>query len=315
MRMIIFIASELRSGSTLLDHLLSNHKDAFTVGELSNLEYYLAKSNVGPGTTRNWICRCGEDFSSCEFWSSIAKRYRSNSGQRLKEISSCAKVYPRNFKLISKMPIEFVYRQRNLHEGLLAYNNLYSANTDSAQNIVELYSHIFEKTGQKIIVDSSKKPEQLYAIKNALPNDIDLRVIHIVRDGRAVAYSTCKRALESNKEVSFSKAAIRWAITNLLIRNLEQYFKANEFIRIKHEDLCENTEKTIADICGKFEIEYDQGMAEISSSNNHNVGGTPRDFREGTKIQLDERWKRKIKLKDRILFLVVAWIPNKIFGY
>ena len=60
---LIYIVSNGRSGSTLLDMLLGNHSNCFTTGEFQMLPADLM-FNTQP-------CGCGSSISSCEFWTKI----------------------------------------------------------------------------------------------------------------------------------------------------------------------------------------------------------------------------------------------------
>jgi hypothetical protein len=59
-----------------------------------------------------------------------------------------------------------------------------------AEILRSLYSAIAQVSGG-VIVDSSKTPSYLFLLQRV--EGIDLRLLHLVRDSRGVAYSTLKR--------------------------------------------------------------------------------------------------------------------------
>src|SRR5206468_10691536 len=69
---IIYIMSDNRSGSTLLENILSKSDECFSVGELAMLKGHLLKT--GPGANWNWNCSCGQAFNECPFWLAIIKK-------------------------------------------------------------------------------------------------------------------------------------------------------------------------------------------------------------------------------------------------
>src|SRR5689334_5320337 len=66
---IIYIMADNRSGSTLLENILSKSDECFSVGELAMLKGHLLKE--GHGENWNWKCSCGQPLDKCIFWSPI----------------------------------------------------------------------------------------------------------------------------------------------------------------------------------------------------------------------------------------------------
>ena len=67
--LVIYIISDKRSGSTLLDYLLSCHPDVTPLGELRLLFGHYHK--IRAGARWNWNCSCGQPVASCGFWTKI----------------------------------------------------------------------------------------------------------------------------------------------------------------------------------------------------------------------------------------------------
>ena len=75
---VIFIASEGRSGSTLLDFLIGSHSDVVSGGELIDLQ--------SRGSTRKdgaEQCTCGASITVCEHWRAVNAELRSSTGQSI----------------------------------------------------------------------------------------------------------------------------------------------------------------------------------------------------------------------------------------
>ena len=65
---VVYISSDDRSGSTMLELLLANHSKIFVVGELHNLPAYAYHDRSFYNPPHNLRCMCGECFDLCTFW-------------------------------------------------------------------------------------------------------------------------------------------------------------------------------------------------------------------------------------------------------
>jgi len=86
---LIYIASDARSGSTLIDYLLSNHNQVESVGELSLLNDYINKRGLA-SARHNWVCSCRRTLETCQLWSSVLKRYESVEKVPLSRVETSA---------------------------------------------------------------------------------------------------------------------------------------------------------------------------------------------------------------------------------
>jgi len=66
-RTIIYISGEGKSGTTLLDVMLGNQKDAFSSGELM---FFAQK-----GIENREYCACGYPVPDCEIWSKVISEW------------------------------------------------------------------------------------------------------------------------------------------------------------------------------------------------------------------------------------------------
>jgi len=167
------------------------------------------------------------------------------------------------------------------------------------------------------VVDSSKRAAHLLALIEARPEDVNLKVIHLVRDGRAVLYSKMKRSEEFGLSFRPLSAVRGWVYNNLQIGSLRKLLPGRESIRIRYEDLCQDTESVIRRVCQQLEITYDPAMVRISDQERHSVGGSPHRFKwkESTPIRLDERWKGNLPGPCQWLYWPVAGWLHKFYGY
>ena len=153
---VLYVAGYSRCGSTLLSRMLGALPDFLAVGEASAHFFRFSESLNAP-------CGCGLAVEFVHFWRGMA----FPSGAPL--------AHARLFRFRNLPLLEF-YRRRNKQdtERLL-------------ESMSNLYRILAEKTSAQVIVDSSKTP--LHAQLLSWIPDIDLSIIHLVRDPRGVVNS------------------------------------------------------------------------------------------------------------------------------
>lgn len=276
---IIYIALEVRSGSTLVDHLLSNHPEISSIGEIRNIYSFLHHGRDGSGV--GWNCTCGQDLDNCPVWSRSREIYQQLTGSlfggtNLKiGYSQRSRLYHLWMLLAIFIPLPSwkkwllskAYQvDKILHVGL---------------ETLDITRSFAQSVENSILVDSSKRASQLYAILQANTDAEDIKVVHLVRDGRAVIYSKITRAeqfQDSGEKFELFSAIRAWVYNNLKIQAVMRLLPAQNSIRIRYEDLCRDPEKIIQQICSQREIPLDGRMVRISGEEKHNIGGSPHRF-------------------------------------
>ena len=309
---LIYIASDERSGSTLLDHIIGNHDDIICVGELMFFNDYLNQKGIG--STSKWVCRCGMTLECCPFWSNVIESCRLKENHEISDLETI--IYKRRnttYKdafltlLISYLPTKW---KKPLLKKILKINE----NKNAAYNCYKLLDHVCSVENKKIVIDSSKYPSQLSGLINYKRSDYNIKVIHLIRDGRSVAISKIKRKKELfGENLTFTRALLGWLLINLKISNIKDLLPPQDYILVRYEDLCVKTEQTIAEICDHFDISYDSKILEFSEKKKHNIAGSQHKFDQSTRIQLDEKWKSSLSASRNFLYSMICYIlANKV---
>ena len=169
---VLFIGGWGRSGSTLVERLLAEMPDVVGAGEVTHL-WRRALADNQP-------CACGAAFDACPFWISVGKvAFDGWDNVDADEILALARRVDRT-RYVPRLALPTRVTRRR--EDLLRYGDLYR----------RIYAAIAEVTGARVIVDSGKHASQAFALRHH--PGIDLRVLHLVRDGRGVAYSWSKES-------------------------------------------------------------------------------------------------------------------------
>ncbi|CAK8722779.1 hypothetical protein KKHLCK_12045 [Candidatus Electrothrix laxa] len=319
MKKIIYIVSDVRSGSSMLDNMISNHPEASTVGELHQLYTHIHYPNTMP-----WgdMCTCQEHLTECHVWRKVFNNYQKQYGVRYDELDARVPLKYRSIFYHMLMILAFFTPIKKIRAKLLC--KLYRQKEIKAvgKTCYKLFRIFMTVNNVEIVIDSSKTTRNLHALILAKPDDIELKVIHIIRDGRAVLFSKIKRLNEKSQrmgtviKIASPKLVLSWAYANLQIKMYETLTGSSNFITIKYEDLINETENILLKISEISEISYNEKMIKLSGQDKHNIGGTPHRFtwHEGTKITSDDRWKTALSKKNKFIYCIFGAIFHKLLG-
>ena len=287
---VIYVMSDVRSGSTLLENILSKTEETVSVGELALLKNHLLRT--GPGARWNWACSCGLPPLNCPFWSRVMERMPVSDA---------------NFNTA----VRWNYRSKKMVVGSLfsafikkkfGELNAEKLNRNTIATNFSLYRNIFTITGKKFIVDSSKDPVQAYLTYLNKPPDIDVKIINLKRDLRAIAASKSKWSVANSKK---KKSLGRWLTNSLFYKKIcivvTQLANAEDVISLSYENLATHTQQqldAIVKVCGLQPYRAPEYMAV---ENDHTIAGTPQRFSKRP-IVYDASWKAVYKQKPLLSF-------------
>jgi hypothetical protein len=180
---------------------------------------------------------------------------------------------------------------------------------DAAKNDWVIVETVSKVVGTPVIIDSSKRAEQLKLLYLRKSNHF--KTIFLIRDGRGVTYSRMQRA-----DISARDAALRWVQYNIKSMLLQVSIPKEKKITVRYEDLCQNPDRELGRICDFVGLPFDERMLTLVKSDKHNISGSPHRFdHTEDRIRLDERWKYSLAPKDLAEFDRIAGILNRLLGY
>ena len=299
---VISIAGSDRSGSTLLDTILGTVEGFVSTGELR----YLWER----GVLESRRCGCGRPIPECEVWGPVLAAMAGH------DAVPDAATMVRRLELL-----------RTRYAPLAMVPLLRARYVRRIQPIVDVYAHLLptirEITGSRVIVDSSKRP--LYTFMLSRVPGVELTVVHVVRDPRAVAHSRSryKRQLDTAESRGMTqerplRSAISWAMWNVGVRSLSG--RLPRYVVVRYEDLIAEPEATIRRIIGVADAgdaatPFIDG-ATVTLQPNHIVSGNPSRFRTGeVELRLDAAWERDMRARDRRLVTAVTMPLLGRYGY
>ncbi|HRD62585.1 MAG TPA: sulfotransferase, partial [Nocardioides sp.] len=162
---VVYLGGFGRSGSTLVERVLGEADGWVNIGELVDLARYVAPEDE--------LCGCGERFSACPVWTRVGElAFKGWTPDVLDRLTSLHRA---------------AARQRHLPALLSSRRTPSPALVDLRTAYTRIYKAVAEVTGSRVIVDASKGPAFGQALAGA--PGIDLRMLNVVRDPRAVAWS------------------------------------------------------------------------------------------------------------------------------
>lgn len=284
---ILYIGGATRSGSTLTEMILGNNLGYFSVGEVRYFWEHVQHGNIR--------CGCGNLLVHCAFWGPIIDQLKKD-GVDFEKMSSLAKKLDctRNLPWLST-PLSYMQKSEAVY---------------FVSNLTRLYNLIHSDVGDKVIIDSSKLPSHIYLLRQ-VPN-VELQILHLVRDGRAVAYSWNKRRKKDLAVASDTKlmpkrsmiwATSAWAFENYFVATFKNKL---DYARMRYEDFTTAPSEELKRIQTKLklptiEINFSENNY-LNLTSNHSVNGNPLRFdSKPIKIVADSEWKQKMPKSTQIL--------------
>lgn len=278
-----------RSGTTLVEGLMAARPGFFAVGEM----VYLWER----GLRANERCSCGANFNDCPFWTAaLADAFGDTLDQWLPRLAGA-------------------------HRGFMG--RVGARHGDTQRNAVleaqrRVYASAAKLSGAAVIIDSSKFP----AYGNALlaAPDLDVRVVHVVRDSRAVAHSwqRRKRRTEVDDANAFMpvfavrKIAIDWVRMNRESGSLQR--AAIHGVRLRYEDLACSSNVVSQSLDGLGLEPMDNPAKPFGER--HSVSGNPsRLDTTPTTVRIDDAWVTEMPRRSRaaVTALTAPWLVR--YGY
>ncbi len=293
---VLYIVGDGRSGSTLLNIALGNHPDAVAVGELCNTQRHLSGQD-------NW-CSCGVHARDCGFWDSVRA------------------------KLAGLQPD--VELQSRLESSLAALQWPWCRDSDS--EAVRQYLHstfdvlkaVQTTSGKSLVVDASKLPGRAMAL--AMMPNVDLYVVQLVRDVRALVWSRSKswnrdlrRGIEGDVPAKSSpRVCFDWLKANLLSSHVRSQLPSDRSICVRYEDFVTNSRPVLQRIGEMLQMDYGDVASALEDrrplKRGHIASGNRMRMDEVT-LKPDFTWTHHLPNRSRALTWALTSFQLRRFGY
>ena len=292
---VVYVAGSGRSGSTVLANILGQHEGFFAVGEL---RYVWER-----GVLENCVCGCQRRFRDCPVWSQVVRRLLGDPGEAALRslIRARDRALPPSRLPVAASPWGRPLLRRRAHGYL--------------DVLARLYRTIVEVSGCRVLVDSSKSPTYGYLLQ--LVPGVDLHVVHLVRDARAVAYSMRRPRVELATTAP-ALSAYHWDASNALA---EALLRRARYRSVRYDDFVARPQATVAAILGTLGEAPPGpspfvGERAVALRPTHCIGGNPSRFVTGrVELRPDDEWRTRMRRVDRGVVELVCWPLLARYGY
>lgn len=294
---LVYILGAGRCGSTLLDMVLGANPDICSTGELRTL------SAISRGVPQP--CSCGDDVSTCVFWTKV----RSDVEQQ----------FP-----LAKLEAGRKYEStRSLPRTTLLLGIPGTSVDQYARRLAVLLRAIATQSGKPVVVDSSKHTGRGLILWRTRASGVDVRYIHMVRDGRALIWSKFRVADGQGlgltpPEKNAADLSVWWLVSNIL-SGLLFMFRRDRYLRVRYEDLMADPEGTLRQVGQFVGVDLTDVISAVREQRplavGHVVGGNRTRFNRTLVLRPDTEWQQNLRKEDERTFWGIAgWLARR-YGY
>jgi len=294
---ILYIAGAGRSGSTLLERILGQIDGVVNIGELRHVWHR------SPTAQR---CGCGEILGECTFWKEVMAQTEFSLTTEGFAGLSAAQHQMNRLRYVPGV------LKKPLGDDKYIRNQIIYTGT-----VHKIYAAIHDLTGCHTIVDASKDIPTLNLLREM--TDLRLRVLHLVRDSRAVAYSWTREKKQAHHvgEIGYMdrhsphRSALEWIYRNQLTEMACD--RVDGYIRVRYEELIADPLEVIGRVAhfiglSEPDLRFINGVEVQFSKENHALVGNPMRFQKGAvKLKVDNAWQHELKKTDKAIVTALTW--------
>ncbi|MFC4008325.1 sulfotransferase [Nonomuraea purpurea] len=243
------------------------------------------------------LCGCGTAFPACAFWRQVGER----------AFGGWSRGHARRI-LALRHKVDRTRRITHIaHRDLAEYT--------------QAYKLVYEAADTPVVIDSSKHASLACCL---LAGGVDLRIVHVVRDPRAVAHSwgkTVPRPEDGRPMTRWGPArtAIHWAAQNAAMELLPG--RGGRVIRVRYEDLLDAPVDTFAALLGQLGLAAGPDFPFLEGHTawlgpSHTVSGNPMRFHVGrVELRRDDSWVPGLPEGHRRLVNALTLPLRARYGY
>lgn len=299
MARVLYLGGLGRSGTTLVERLLGELPSVCALGEI----VHLWQRDI----LDDERCGCGARFSACTFWKRVGERaFGGWSEVDVARVHALRDAVERT---------RHIPRLTKPSPEVLEYAGFYT----------RVYRAAADVSGAAVVVDSSKHSALAHVLRWA--GDIDLRVVHVVRDARGVAYSWTKTVSRPETDgtdemtrYSPSRSALLWNAHNAAFGLLAR--RGVPVHRVRYEQFLADPRAALTDLAAYAGVpvtDADLGFVGDGHADlgvGHSAAGNPMRFTVGRlALRRDDAWTVALPPRQRRLVGAVCAPMLRAYGY
>jgi hypothetical protein len=266
------------------------------------------------GLLENQLCGCGSPFRECPFWRAVGEEaFGGWDTLDADDLVALDRVLDRH-RYIPLLVAPWL--SRNFEKRLTHY----------VENLGRLYGAIDRVTHGACIVDSTKDAPFAFLLR-CVPG-LDLRIVHLVRDSRGVAFSWTKhiRKPEDVEAERFMnryhpvEMGLRWVAYNVCFHLLGRLgvprvmTRYEELVAAPRDEL-QRIAALLDDAVDGESFDFLNGQS-VELGIHHTISGNPMRFQRGTiALTVDDEWKKRLGPVQRGLVSIFTFPLLLRYGY
>jgi hypothetical protein len=249
------------------------------------------------GLAENRRCGCGTPLRACPFWRQVlSEAFGSLTDERVAALDAASRRFRTRHLGALLLPGAAGRYGRDLHW----YRD----------DLLRLYRAVLAVSGAQVVVDSSKYPAYLFCLRQ-IP-ELDIRVAHVIRDPRAVAYSWQRDRPDPDApgdgrmpRMNPAVTGLYWSVWNAATERIA-HDGGLPRLAVRYEDLVARPHDTVTRL---LELAGTDATAPLTEAGalaapqpHHLVSGNPIRLSQGELvITADEAWRTEMRARDRRL--------------
>jgi hypothetical protein len=293
-----FVVCPSYHGATVLAFLLNKHPLLSCLGDTL------------PWTDLNQSCSCGARVSDCDFWQEVRRRAGAD---RWRGEAQILPLLPRVFAApVLNRPVTRALIGASLLFGSTVRRLAPRAAAEFTSAYRDFYAAIRDLHQTRHVIDGSKSVGKVLALTALSDAGRRARVVHLVRDPRGYAWSLRSRGAAP---ADIGAAGREWRRRHRDIQRLLGHSRRFDYLTVRYEDLCLDSDRTLARIFGLFDVDpLPIGELTDNVRKNHLIGNRMLKNFDG-RLRLDQRWRQALMSAEQDAVMRAATPLAAAYGY
>lgn len=279
MNNFVFVICPSFHGATLLSCLLNNHSAITSMGDTIPRLVFIENDAE---------CSCGERINSCEFWENVINEVNPDKTYRdgcLIPFYPVLTANPKVNETVCKAIDHLAYRF-----GI----NIWRVFAKPCLKYIDDYTHycsyICNLQNTQLFIGGQKNMLQVRIIMTFLRPEQRVKIIHLIRNPKAVYYSHFKR----NADISLETFCRNWNSYHQKASRFKDLVGKSNYSLIRYEDLSTSPEETMDNLQDFLGVKKEALITpNLLFRKKHIIGNTMLKSFNG-EIILDNAWKNKL---------------------
>jgi hypothetical protein len=288
------------SGATLFTILLNRHSQIVSNGE----SMFFSDQD-----THRYDCSCGRFVDECDFYRQATNHmWVASAGGWDKSLFVQVPTFSRN-RILRSFFQSWRFEGKLRNHVINAIPEYRTIRDRFLQAQLKFFANARRLAGAPIYLDGTKSVRRAQMFARHIPHD--MKVLHLVRDGRAfcVSYQKYERS-----QPTLNQAANAWLSYIAQIDQFTAAFPLVPVLTTRYEDLCRSTAETLGTVCRFLEIPYEDLVSADTTEHTHILGNEMRKTFTGSIVE-STSWREKLDRSTQLKLTSLMKNQLERFGY